>query len=56
MPSSVLMKAYLWSTNDDDASWTVNGRQRRQQGMKPGSGKIANCLIILLVLVKTFIP
>ena len=37
------MKAYLWSTNDGNAIWTVNGRQRPRQGMKPVSGKIANC-------------
>ena len=37
------MKAYLWSTNDGNASWTVNGRQEPRQGTKPASGKIANC-------------
>ena len=26
------MKAYLWSTNNGNASWTVNGRQGTQQG------------------------
>ena len=25
--SSALMKPYLWSANDGNASWTVNGRQ-----------------------------
>ena len=43
MRSSVLKKAYLWSTNDGNASWTVNGRHRPRQGMKPASGKISNC-------------
>ena len=37
------MKAYLWSTNDDNASWIVNGRHGLWQGTKPASGKIANC-------------
>ena len=37
------MKAYLWSTNDGNASWTFNGRQRPWQGTKPASGKITNC-------------
>ena len=36
------MKAYLWSTSDGNASWTVNGRQGPRQGTKPASGKIAN--------------
>ena len=27
MQSSALMKAYLWSTNDGNASWTINGSQ-----------------------------
>ena len=27
MRSSALMKVYLWSTNDGNASWTVNGCQ-----------------------------
>ena len=37
------MNAYLWSTYDGNASWTVNGRQGHRQGTKPASGKIANC-------------
>ena len=41
--SSTLMKAYPWSTNDGNASWSVNGHQRPQQDTKPVSGKIANC-------------
>ena len=40
--SSRLMKAYLWSTNDGSASWTVDGCQGRRQGTKSASGKIAN--------------
>ena len=40
---SALMKAYLWSTNDGDASWNVDGLQGPQQDTKPASGKIANC-------------
>ena len=39
---SALMNAYLWSTNDGNASWTVNRHQGPRQGMKPASGKIAN--------------
>ena len=42
MRSSALMKAYLWSTNDGNASWTVDGHQGPWQGTKPASGKIAN--------------
>ena len=34
------MKAYLWSTNDGNASWTVNGRQGLRQGTKLASGKL----------------
>ena len=37
------MKAYVWSTNDGIASWTVNGCQGHKQGTKLASGKIANC-------------
>ena len=37
------MKAYLWSTNEGNASWTVNGRQGSRQGTKPASGNITNC-------------
>ena len=37
------MKAYLWSTNDGNASWTINGREGPWQGTKLTSGKIANC-------------
>ena len=37
------MKAYLGSTNDGNASWTVNGGQRPRQGTNTASGKIANC-------------
>ena len=37
------MKVYLWSTNDGNATWTFNLRQGPRQGMKPASGKIANC-------------
>ena len=47
------MKAYLWSTNDVNASWTVNGPQGPRQGTKPVNGKIANCSYsILIILVK----
>ena len=55
--SSALLKAYLWSTNDNNASWTVNGHQGPRQGTKLARGKIANVIIILLlILVKKFIP
>ena len=37
------MEAYLWFASDRNASWTINGRQATQQGMKPASGKIAKC-------------
>ena len=43
MWSSPLMEAYLWFASDGNASWTINGRQGTQQGMKPASGKIAKC-------------
>ena len=33
----------LWSTDDGNASWTVNGRHGPRQGAKLASGKIANC-------------
>ena len=36
------MKAYLWSTNNGNASWTVYGGQGTRQGTKPASGKFAN--------------
>ena len=42
MRSSTLMKAYSWSTNNDNASWTINLCQRPQQGTKLVKGKIAN--------------
>ena len=41
--SLALMNAYLWSTNDGNASWAVNGREGPRQGTEPASGKIANC-------------
>ena len=41
--SSVLMKAYVWSTNDGNASWTVNVCQGPWQGTKPASGKSTKC-------------
>ena len=52
------MKAYLWSTNDGNASWTVSGCQGHRQGTKPASGKIANfsSSFLILILVKTFVP
>ena len=37
------MKAYLWSTNDCNASWISKWRQGPRQGTKPVSGKIMNC-------------
>ena len=40
MWSSVLRKAYLWSTNDGSTSWTVNKRQAPRQGTKLESLKI----------------
>ena len=42
MWSSALMKAYLSSTNDDNAKQIVNRHQRRRQGMKPAIGNIVN--------------
>ena len=32
------MKACLWSTNDGNASWTVNERQKHWQGTKLENG------------------
>ena len=41
MGTSALMKAYVWSTNSGNASWTVN--QGHRQGMKPANVmKLAN--------------
>ena len=40
---SALMNAYLWSTNNGNAIWTINGRQGPQQGTKHTSGKITDC-------------
>ena len=37
------MKAYLLSTNDGNATWTINGRQGPRQGTKLEIGKIVNC-------------
>ena len=36
------MKAFLRSTTNGNASWTVNRRQGPRQGTKPASGKIVN--------------
>ena len=41
--SSALMKAYLWSTKNGNASWIINQHQGPRQGTKPASGKITNC-------------
>ena len=46
MQTSALMKGYLWSTNNGNASWTIKGHQGLLQGTKPASGKI----ILLLFL------
>ena len=35
------MKAYLWSSNNGNASWTINGHQEPWQSAKPASGNIA---------------
>ena len=53
--SSALTKACLWSTNNCNASWTVNGCQGPWQGMKPASDKARIVLLIPFILVKTFI-
>ena len=37
------MKAYQLSTNDGNASWTVNGCHGPRQGTKAANGKITNC-------------
>ena len=52
MRNSALMKAYLWSTNDGNDSWTINGSQGPRQGTKSASGKIANFFLPILILVK----
>ena len=53
-----LMKAYmyLWTTTDGKASLTFNWHQKRQQGTKPESGKIANCSYSYYYSCKKFIP
>ena len=38
-----LPKADLWSTTDSKFSWIINRHKGHRQGMKPESGKIANC-------------
>ena len=51
------MKVYLGSTNNGNASWTINGRQGPRQGMNWRVAKLWIVLIILnLILVKKFIP
>ena len=45
--SSPRMEYYLWSTNDGNASWAVNGHQGPRQGTKPASDQIANCFYLL---------
>ena len=42
------MKAYLWCTNDGNASWTVNGRQAPR--------RIVLIILIIIILARTFIP
>ena len=55
--SSALMKAHLWSTNDGNTSWTINGRQGHCQDIKPASGKIAKCFYSYsFYSCKKFIP
>ena len=39
MLSSACMKAYLRSTSDANASWTVNGCQNPWQGTKPANSR-----------------
>ena len=31
-PALTCMKAYLWSTNNGNARWTINGHQGHRQG------------------------
>ena len=54
MGTSALMMAYLWSTTDGNANWTVSGRQGHLQGMKPGSGKLNRELFLLFFLSKVY--
>ena len=44
------MEAYLWSTNDGNASWIINGRQAPKQGTKLASGKSQLFLFLFLFL------
>ena len=50
------MKAYLWSTNNGNASCTFNGCQRHRQGANLASGKlrIVYNVLHILILVKCF--
>ena len=55
--SSALMKAYLWSTNNGNVSWTVNGVEDPGKVQNQPVAKSQIVLIpIILILVKTFIP
>ena len=40
--SALYMKADLWSTNDGNASWTINRRQGPGKGTKLASGEKKN--------------
>ena len=57
----VLMKAYLWSTNDGNASWTINGHQglrqkKRRVAKNRRVAKSQIVLVIILILEKKFVP
>ena len=49
--TSVLMKAYLWSTSVGKGNWSINGRQRHWQGTKP---KVAKSRIVLITCIYIF--
>ena len=52
---SALMKAYLWSTNNGNASWTVNGASRTPARYEIGEWQNREFVLLLLILVKEVI-
>ena len=48
MLSSALMKAYLGSNNDGDASWTINGVRDPSKVRK---WRVAKSQIVLLIII-----
>ena len=45
------MKAYLWSTNDGNASWTDFGREEPRQGTKRRVAKLQVVLLLVIIIL-----